>query len=115
MRKLLLIGGMLIFLGLFASKGYAGQSGGNGTSTKSKIVGSLKKAMKIKRDMRKIRIETIKSDPQLKQTFQQIRTLAKQLHKILSAKLKGNSKYQDLKQQLKTIRKELQKERKSMK
>ena len=78
------------------------------------MVGQLKKAMKIKKEMRDIRIQTIKSDPKLKQTFERIRILAKKLHKILSRKLKGNKKYQGLKQQLKAIHKEIQKERKNM-
>ncbi len=81
---------------------------------RNKIVRQLKEIINIKMEMRKIRIDTIQSDPQLEQTFEQIKVLADQLHKTLSAKLKYNSKYQTLKQQLKRMAKEFQIERKNM-
>ncbi|MCL5408453.1 MAG: hypothetical protein M1135_00275 [Candidatus Omnitrophica bacterium] len=125
MKKLILFA-IIILLLFFIPKSFANPTGNwfsdwfsknNNPSynIKHKIVWQLKTAMKIRRQMRDIRIKTIKSNPQLKQDFEQIRLLAAHLHKILSKKLKYNKKYQNLKQQLQTIRKELQKERKYLK
>ncbi|MCL4377580.1 MAG: hypothetical protein M1409_04240 [Actinobacteria bacterium] len=125
MRKLLLIGGVLIFLGLFASKGYAKQmmmqnNGMMGMSNrpmgmmmwkiKKDFAAKCKDAMIINDQMKKLRMQTIQSDPKLKMELNRIMVLQKKLYKDTSAKLMKNPKYKNLKHWQQIISKELKKD-----
>ncbi|MCL5408454.1 MAG: hypothetical protein M1135_00280 [Candidatus Omnitrophica bacterium] len=140
MRKLFLIAGVLLFLGLVV-KSYADPMGSGWSNSKHQHMGKMgqpagmwgmqrmqkgsmmqmwkikkdiatncKYVMKIKAQMGKLKMQTIMSDPKLRRELIRIKMLEKKLNKDTSAKLQKNPQYKMDKHWMQIIHKRLQKD-----